>query len=220
MKTMLLPYHDEEAARSALNAAILLAKRFGTHLQGLLVLGEPQLAMGTLVPGMPVLPEYLSQAADEWRRFADSARTDFLRITQDNGLPFAAFEATGNGPTAGWSEVKGREAEVIGEYGRVFDLIVVGRTAATVTSRWRDTCEAALFESGRPVLVAPLEVPPSIGRQIAIAWNGSVESARTVAFGLPLLHGAEHINVLSVEGQMVAGPPVGDLVAYLRRHGL
>ena len=44
MKTILLPYHDEEAARSALSTAILVAKRFDSYLEGLLVMGAPHIA--------------------------------------------------------------------------------------------------------------------------------------------------------------------------------
>ena len=220
MKTMLLPYHDEEAARSALSAAILLAKRFASHLEGLLVLGQPNLAFGALMPGMSIPPEYLSTVAEEWRQFADGARTDFLKITRDNGLPFCEIETASEGPTAGWREVQGRESEVVGEHGRVFDLIVIGRTRASPSSRWRETCEAALFESGRPVLLAAPGAPETIGRTVVVAWNGSVESARTIALGMPLLLVAGRVEVLSVQGHMVAGPDAAEVVAHLRRHGI
>ena len=193
---------------------------FGSHVQGLLVVGEPQLVLGAFVPGMAVPPEYLSRAAQDWRRFADRARTDFLKITGDNGLPFGEFGTMGDGATAGWHEAQGVEGQVAGEYGRVFDLIIVGRTRAAAPSPWRDTCETALFESGRPVLVAAADAPQTIGRTVVVAWNGSVGRARTLALGMPLLCGAARVEVLSVEGQMVAGPTGEDVAAHLRRHGL
>ena len=219
MKTILVPYHDEDAARDALQAAILLAKRFASHIQGLLVVAEPQVVLGAFVPGMAVPPEYLSRAAQEWRRFADGARTDFLKITSGSGLPFGELATTGDGPTAGWYETEGPEGQVVGEYGRVFDLIIIGRTRATSSSSWRDTCETALFESGRPVLVAAADAPQTIGRTVVVAWNGSVEGARTLALGMPLLREAARVEVVSVEGQMVVGPTAEDVAAHLRWHG-
>jgi nucleotide-binding universal stress UspA family protein len=219
MKTILLPYHDEEAARSALSTAILVAKRFDSYLEGLLVMGEPHIAV-SFGPGMTVPPEYLSLAAEEWRRFADGARKDFLKMTGNSGLPFRELETAGKGAAAGWREIEGRESEVIGAYGRLFDLIVIGRTKAGAAARWRESCETALFESGRPVLLASADAPKTIGKVVVIAWNGSTESARTIAFGMPLLLGAERVEVLSVEGHMVPGPSGSEVTSHLVRHGI
>ena len=219
MKTILLPYHDEEAARSALSTAILVAKRFDSYLEGLLVMGAPQIAL-SFGPGIPVPPEYLSLAAQEWRRFADGARKDFLRITGNSGLPFREIESAGEGAAVGWRETEGRESEVIGAYGRLFDLIVIGRTKAEAAARWRESCETALFESGRPVLLASADAPATIGKVVVVAWNGSTESARTIAFGMPLLLGAERVEVLSVEGHMVPGPSGSQVTSHLLRHGI
>jgi hypothetical protein len=43
MKTILLPFHDEDAGRTALDAATLVARRFGSYLEGLLVVEGPHL---------------------------------------------------------------------------------------------------------------------------------------------------------------------------------
>ena len=68
------------------------------------------------------------------------------------------------------------------------------------------TLEAALFESGRPILIAPPDPPRSARRHVVIAWNGSTETARAIAFAMPFLHQAQRVVVLIVEGGMVAGP--------------
>jgi hypothetical protein len=99
--------------------------------------------------------------------------------------------------------VDGRESEVVAEHGRLFDLIVIGRTTADKHARWQATCEAALFESGRPVLLAPAQPPKSIGDSVVVAWNGSTETARSVALAMPLLTAASRVVVLSVEGWMI-----------------
>ena len=109
MKTILVPYHEEEAARAALKVAVLLAKRFQGYVEGLLVLGEPML---TFVPGMIVPPDYLSAAVEEWRRFADRARRQFAETTDANGLPMQELETPAKGLAAGWREMQGEEAEI------------------------------------------------------------------------------------------------------------
>lgn len=216
MKTILVPYHDEDAARIALNVAIVLAKRFESYVEGLLVLGEPML---NFVPGMMTPPGYLTAAVEEWRRFADRARQEFADTTASSGMPLQELETPGEGLAAGWREIQGDEAEIVGQHGRLFDLIVVGRPAA-VSRRWREIREAALFETGRPVLLAPVAAPPSLGKTIVIAWNGSTETARTMSFGMPFLQSAERVEVLTVEGHSVPGPGGSEVAAHLARHGI
>jgi nucleotide-binding universal stress UspA family protein len=217
MKTILLPFHDEDTGRTALDAATLVARRFGSYLEGLLVMEGPHL---TFDRRMPVPTEYLEQMVREWREFADSARAHFLLITRERGIAPGELESAGQGPVAGWREVDGRESEVVAEHGRLFDLIVIGRTTPHKHARWHATCEAALFESGRPVLLAPAQPPKSIGESVLIAWNGSTETARSVALAMPLLIAASRVLVLSIEGWMISGPSGRDITNHLVRNGV
>ena len=80
--------------------------------------------------------------------------------------------------------------------------------------------EAALFDSGRPVLIAPPSAPRSLATNILIAWNRSTEQARATAFAMPLLKRAERVTILTVESATVAGPSGEDLARSLAAHGI
>ena len=108
----------------------------------------------------------------------------------------------------------------IGNYGRLFDLIVLGRPGRAPENPRMAPLEAALFESGRPVLIAPFAPPKELGRNVLVAWNGSTEQARTNAFAIPLLREAERVTVLSVEGGMTPGPAGEDVALSLIRDGV
>jgi len=112
------------------------------------------------------------------------------------------------------------EGQVIGDYGRLFDLIVIGRNFGQPWIDWSVMCEAALFETGRPVLVAASETPASIGDRIVVAWNGSTETARCIALSMPFLLQAESVEVLTVEGWQVPGPSGDQVAAHLQRNGI
>ena len=43
-----------------------------------------------------------------------------------------------------------------------------------------DTLHAVLFDSGRPLLIAPQVAPTTVGRRICLGWNGSAKSAAAV----------------------------------------
>jgi nucleotide-binding universal stress UspA family protein len=102
----------------------------------------------------------------------------------------------------------------------VFDLIVLGRPGREVENPRMPPLEAALFESGKPVLIAPKTAPKSIGRHILVAWNGSTEQAHTNAFAMPLLQRAEQVTVLAIEGHMSDGPNGEQAAQHLRRNGV
>jgi len=131
----------------------------------------------------------------------------------------ATITRAADAPSAEWREEAGRQNAVVGTLGRVFDVIVVERPAK-LASLAEATLEDALFESGRPVVMAPPVPLASIGERVLIAWNGSTETARTVAFAMPFLKRAQSVQVVSVEGGMTPGPSAEDLAQNLARHGI
>jgi nucleotide-binding universal stress UspA family protein len=80
--------------------------------------------------------------------------------------------------------------------------------------------EAALFESGRPILIAPPAAPRKLGDNIVIAWNRSTETARCLAFAMPLLHRASKVTVLTLTGGMVPGPEGPEVARHLQLNGI
>lgn len=219
MKTILLPFHDDDLDRAALETALLVAGRFGAYLEGLFVWQPPQIIAGA-GEGITLYGDYVTQIAAEGRQLAQQARQRFTGIMESRGIPLNNSGLGEARPCAGWYEGEGLEDRVVGDYGRVFDLLVVGRTSKPASGDWTTTCEAALFESGRPVLIAPPELPAQVGERILIAWNGSTETARTVALGLPFLRNAKQVTVLAVEGEIVPGPSAEQVTTYLQRNGI
>jgi nucleotide-binding universal stress UspA family protein len=68
--------------------------------------------------------------------------------------------------------------------------------------------------------MVPPSSPASIGETIVIAWNGSTETARTVALAMPFLQKAGRVVVLSLEGWGMEGPSGAELALRLQRNGI
>jgi nucleotide-binding universal stress UspA family protein len=155
----------------------------------------------------------LEAEADRREAGAEQKFRDFCRREQVALLDTPSAEP---GPSAGWRREIGRERDWVTEYGRAADLIVVGRPAEGVS----ETIEAALLDSGRPVLVPGAKPMATIPETIVIAWKPTREAARAVAAAMPLLSVAREIHILTVAEEAAAeGAGHGLLTAALRWHG-
>ena len=214
MKTILIPTEDHDAMPAVLKAATLMARAFDSYMEGFAV--RP--SAGTYVTVEPVSSLAISGAYDgEAPRLA---RATFEQFMRQQGVPAAAAGQETAGLSYGWPMADGADDIFIGSYGRVFDLIVLGRPGRAPENPRMPPLEAALFESGKPVLIVPAQAPKVMGKNVLVAWNGSTEQAHTNSYALELLRRAEQVTVLTVEGSFTPGPSGEDAARHLRRNGV
>jgi nucleotide-binding universal stress UspA family protein len=194
---------------------VLAAQRFGSRITGLNALASEYAVVFGGEMGFSISSEVDRTLEREGHDRRAQAHALFDAVMRRHGIGTGASE----GMSAEWREESGRQNAVVGAIGRVFDLIVVEHPDKPASFA-EATLEDALFESGRPVLMAPAAPPTSIGERVLIAWNGSTETARTVAFAMPFLKRAKRVAVVSVEGAWTPGPSSEDLAKSLKAHGI
>ena len=212
MKTILIPTEDHDAMPAVLEAARLIALKFDSYMEGFAV--RP--ALGTYVTVEPVSSLAISGAFEE--DTAKEAKAAFEAFMLTHGVPKRAPE-----PAAfsyAWPRDEAGEDSAIGGRGRFFDLIALGRPGPEAQNPRMAPLEAALFDSGRPVLLASRKVPLTIGRHALVAWNDSTEQAHTNAFAMPLLRLAEKVTVLTVEGGAATAASCEAAARHLRQNGV
>src|ERR1700754_3696122 len=216
MKTILVPTQHIPTMKSALETAAVLARRTGAYIEGFpLRVAIPPYVSAELTAGL-TMDAYDTQRDEE---LAELRRT-FESFMQEHDIPPSSGTA-GNRVSFGWLAAAPEDESFIGSHGRAFDVTVVSRLDAESTGLQRRAIESALFESGRPVLLAPPSAPKQIATNIMIHWNGSTEQARTNAFAMPLLLKAEKVTVLTVvDGQEVPGPSPEDIIRQLQHNGI
>lgn len=221
MRTILVNLEISPVLESALECALLVARRFNSYVEGLHMRpGQPDIIAAGADGFVAAAPDLVASFEREARERAERAREAFETFMARHDLPHAAGQAPGSGVCADWRIESSSGHAAIGGIGRVFDLVVLGRPLRDAVSPSMAALETALFESGRPLLIAPPTPPRTLGRNILIAWNCSTETARTVAFVMPLLAQAERITVITVQKGTVPGPSAAQLARNLQRHGL
>lgn len=214
MKTILVPNASHDLMRSVLETALLVARPFESYIEGFAL--------------RPLITEYIPVdmvGGLTWTRddavdadTAEVARQAFEDFMVSRGVP--AFTPGAPSLAYGWTEDAPAGDAFVSSHARVFDVTVLGRPTSGQPEPSMATLEAVLFESGRPILIAPPTPPSRLGETIVIAWNGSTETARATAFAKPLLRRAARVVVLTVEGGSVPGPTGERLAWSLRLDGI
>ena len=104
---------------------------------------------------------------------------------------------------------------------RVSDLLLLGQPQdGDPTALAQSIMESVLFSSGGPVLLVPwVGVERPAGERVMVAWDGSVEAARSVKDALPFLRRADSVVVLSVDPRSSPPEAGADVALFLSRHG-
>lgn len=207
MKSILALADDGEQLEATLRTAALLARRADGRLN---VLHVRALPAGVAYPSEEfALPGLMLErpAVDERGPTAERARharSCYERVVAPHWSRSAWWEADGHRPA------------LLTRLGRVSDLVVIGRPADDVDPA---TVKAALFDTGRPVLVAPPAPLPTIATRVALAWSNSVQAARSVGAAMPLIVQAAETRILIAGPQSARGSADG-VLGYLDSYGV
>lgn len=206
---------------STLTTAAELAKKHGAHIDVVHVRPDPKGLVPYTGEGMDgsMIEEIMEVTEREGGDRAEKARTMFDKFVADGGYKIADTPS-GDGMSLSWVEETGREDEIIAVRGRIADLVVVGRPMRDAPLPSPVTLEAALMDTGRPMLVAPPTPPTVLGKHIAVAWEGSTEAARALSAATPILEQAEQVTIMTAThgSTVMIGPE--ELARALSWHGV
>jgi len=222
-KVILVPV-DSNAGRRALRAALGILKGSDGHIEAFHVRADSKEAVPLLGEGMSgsMIEEMIDLADKDGAERSRAAKDIFDTFVNETKVAVTDKISVGGGaPSASWRVEIGREDEKIANRGRVADLTVMGQPVGEVGRPSMMALHAAIFETARPVLMLPDQVPATIGSKVVIAWNGTSEAARAVAGAMPLLEKAQKVVALTVETEKSVNRIGSDeLTAYLQAHGI
>ncbi|GGH19670.1 universal stress protein A [Alsobacter metallidurans] len=110
---------------------------------------------------------------------------------------------------------------VAAQLARHFDMTIVSQPQDDKAPDEPSILEAALFGSGRPVLIVPYihRDPPRLDRAV-LAWDGSREATLALAGALPLLVRAAKVEIVTINRDRHVDFPGFNIARHLARHGV
>ncbi len=217
-RKLLLPLSETECGQAALQLGLTLARQFGAHLAAVVVRVDARSVA-------PLAGEGLSGAMIE-DMMAATERESTDRAVTLQAVFAAALESAGltaddqTGASAALEIMTGRDEEVIPGQAMLADLTILPHPNDDEEASASECLHAVLFDSGRPVLIAPRAAPQSVGKRCCIAWNGSVEGSAALGALLPWLKQADAVRVLHAGDYQRNGPTARALLPYLSLHGI
>ncbi|HEY1361874.1 MAG TPA: universal stress protein [Xanthobacteraceae bacterium] len=192
--------------------AISLAQACNAHITGIAFAYDPLLAAPA--GGWEVMPPYW---IEEQR--AKSAEVAGVAVTSfEQGARRLGVGAQSHVITAGAAEA----AERFGRIGRRFDLSILQQNEPGKPSYQDLLIEAALFDSGRPLLIVPyIQTAGFSLDHVLVCWDASRNAARAIGDAVPMLARAKAIEVVTIgSGSDTEEIPGFDIAHHLARHGL
>lgn len=227
IQNVLAVISDASNANAVLSTALRVGRHLDCHIDALHVRSDPASALPLVGEAMSgaMVDEMMGVAEKEAGQRAGKARTVYDALLKVQGLQeFQGKPGSQPGFTTTWLETSGIEEQVVALRGCRADVSVVARPTGDSETAALMTLNAALMQSGRPVIAAP--PIPQDGtalsgpfNKIAIFWNGSTEATRAVAAAMPFLKKAQEVTVLRVEEEEWYAE-TGDLEAHLAYHGV
>lgn len=221
IKVILAPLFGVPSDTAALATALAVARKFSAHIDVMHIRADPRTMIPYIGEGMSgaLIEEMIASAEQQADERAKRVHATFDDWQAKSGL--ATGDSATDGPNCAWIEDTGRPDLCVARRGRVSDVVIIARAQGeNAVTTITETLEAALMDSGAPLLVAPAGAPATVGGHVAVAWNGGLEAARAVTAAMPFLKGAEDVTILTVGAPCPPEATPEALAGYLASHGV
>jgi nucleotide-binding universal stress UspA family protein len=223
IRTILVLATGSDTDAGVFASALSVARPFGAHLAFLHICIDPATFAATIMPEVGsgrVFTDVINKMEKEAQQREQKARQLFEGFCQREGLVVAETSSMLLEGSTRWLRENGSESYWLVEHARTADLLVIGRSDddQRVPS---DMLEAALINSGRPLLIPPSAPLSALPETVVIAWKSTAEAARAVTAAMPFVSLAKQILIMTVaeDERTIEEEGAARLMANLRWDG-
>ena len=219
IRKILVPVRGDGKGDNVLAHAAALAHGHKAHILVTHCRPRPQDMMPYGVPIPNFLRNQIEKQSGQVADLEEQGLRDELNALAKQLKLEPSDHPAGESATVSFVGEPGRQVDIIKRHGRLADLIAVAQPDLD-RNLGTNTLKAALFHSGRPVLMCPKrdEPPRILGEKVAIAWNGSAEAARAIAQSMDVIREAMTVKLLTNGVDAGSGTTIDDVVEYLALH--
>lgn len=197
LHTIMVPVRGDGKGDNVFAHGAALARKYGARVRVVHCHPRTQdlMPIGVAIPSAmrKQIEEAAARSVDVTR---EKLTEEFRQLAAQLGVAEQDFEA--GKPTARFIEYEGKQVDAVRHLGRLADIICVAQPDVGMTLG-ANTLKAALFSSGRPVMMCPHRDTVSEAQfdHVTIGWNGSLEATRAVAQSMALIESASRVTILS-----------------------
>lgn len=211
MKDIIVSLSPGASHDVAAHYAVSIAEAWGAHIAGVAFAYDPVLP-ASIMGGISA--DVFDAQRQENEKVANGAIQVFETAAKRAGVSFDSRMLT--------ATVAGA-ADSFAAMARRFDLAVVPQATPDTIAPDELLMEAALFESGRPLVIVPyIQKSPLNLDRVICCWDGSRTAARAIGDAMPFLRKSKAVDLVIVgKGKMNEKElTAADMGAHLARHGL
>lgn len=204
-----------------LEAARHLATGFGCHVDLLHVRRDGLSAMPMVGEGLSadLIEMVQAQVEKEEGAIAAKCRQVFDTWSKQNNVAELATPSASAAASARLIDVIGQSGEQVARLGKMADLVLLSAPSLDAGDL-SPAAEAAIYDTGRPVLFSPRQELPSLGKRVSVFWNDTVEASRAAQAAMPFLRKADAVQVMAVDDDSFDTETVTDYASSLAWHGI
>ena len=210
IKDIVVNLSGEQPQDFAADYAVSVAAALDAQVTGIAFVFDAVIPDGVM-GSIPI--EMIEMQREENSKAAQTATERFAARAKAAGIPVETRVLDAN---------LGGAATLFGAIARRFDLAVVAQARREGGASAALMIEAALFESGRPVIMVPYIQKEGLTLDHVLAcWDGSRTAARAIADAMPFLERAKTVELLTVGEDRKQDEIAGaTMIAHLARHGI
>lgn len=213
-KKFFFPVGGGNELKERLYGAILVAKHFNAHLEILQCLPGFESQADFELPKF-VLDELKGAISDYHKIEHNDFQKLLIEVTNELKVPITEER---NDQTTISAQLKyGNRSKLVEQESKFCDLVIAAAPpGGTITA----TFEAAVLQSGKPVIMIPRIMKKFETKSIIIGWNNSVESSRAITASIELLKQAKKVHIVSSKEYASDISKLEQIQKYLSFHGI
>ncbi len=216
-KKMFFPIGGGEELETRLHGAMLVAKYFNVNLEFLLCLSNPnQKMLNTVNLPLNIQEEILAVLEGQVQVEEEKFSKLFKKLAKQNAIEVSKVYHQDRASVY-FTSKDGLRSDLVKQASKFCDLVIAAAPPLGVSTA---TFEAAVLNSGKPVIMIPRNMQVFDAKNIVIGWNNSPEASRAVTSAIPLLQKAKRVHIVSSLEYTKNDDNMKDLLSYLAYHDI